>query len=117
FSKGQSGERGELRGLKHHGVAGGERGGNLPRQHEQGKIPRNDLTNDTAGLVTGKFLCEELCPTGVMVEMAGDQRNIDVAAFTNRLAVVKRFQDGEAARMLLHLTRQRVEKLGTLMCG
>ncbi len=107
--EGQRGERSEFRGLQDDGISGGKRRRDFPRQHEQRKIPRNDLADDAAGGVTGKFLIEELRPAGVVIKMARDERNIDVAAFANRLAVVHSLEDGEPARMLLHLPRQRIE--------
>ena len=45
----------------------------------------------------------------MMIKMPRDQRNIDVAAFTNRLAVVQCFENREPARMLLHLPGQCIE--------
>ena len=50
----------------------------------------------------------------MMVEMAGDQRNVDVARFADRLAVVDRFQDRKEALPLLHVARKRVEMLRPL---
>src|SRR5437879_13158772 len=45
----------------------------------------------------------------MMIKMPRDQRNIDVAAFTDRLAVVQWFESREPARMLLHLPGQCIE--------
>lgn len=41
---------GNLRGLEHAGVAGGEGGGNLPRGHEQWVVPWGDERDDAQGL-------------------------------------------------------------------
>jgi hypothetical protein len=60
FGESKSGEWRELRGLKHDSISSGERRSNFPRQHQQRKIPRNDLADDSAGLVTGEFLGEKL---------------------------------------------------------
>ena len=46
----------KFRGLEHHGIPGGQRGGNLPRQHKQREIPRDDLTYDAASRVSRKLL-------------------------------------------------------------
>ena len=46
----------KFRGLEHHGISGCQRGGNLPRQHKQRKIPRDDLTDDAASRVSRKLL-------------------------------------------------------------
>src|SRR5579859_4940543 len=47
-----------------------------------------------------------------MIEVASDERNINVAAFANGLAVIERFEDGEAAGMFLDLAGKRVEETG-----
>ena len=51
--------------------------------------------DDAARFVAGKLLLEQLRPTGVVVEMPRDQRNIDVAALANGLAVVHGFENRE----------------------
>ena len=115
--EGEGGERRKFRGLQNHRVAGGESGRDFPRQHEQRKIPGNDLADDAAGFITGKFAGEKLGPAGVMVEVAGNERNINIAAFADGFAVVERFEDGQAARVLLDLPGKAVEKLGALVAG
>ena len=52
---------------------------------------------------------QQLGPSGVVIEVAGDQRNIDVAALADRLAVIHGLEHGQAAGMLLHGPRQRVQ--------
>src|SRR6266478_1117670 len=108
-------QRRKFCGLQHDGIPGGERGGNLPRQHKQREIPWNDLAYNAASGVSGKFLLEQLCPARMMIEMARYQRNIDVAALANRLSVVESFENREPARMFLHLPRQRIEVARTRM--
>ena len=105
FREGQRRQRREFRGLQHDGVSGRQCRRNLPRQHQQRKIPRNDLPDDAAGHVLGKFLLQKLRPTRVMIEMPRDQRNVDVAALANRLAVVHRLEHREPPRMFLHQPR------------
>jgi hypothetical protein len=39
----------------------------------------------------------------MMIEMAGHERNIDVASFPDGFAVIDRFKNGEQARMFLDL--------------
>src|SRR6202165_3347330 len=99
----------KFRGFQYDGISGCERGSNLPRQHEQWKIPRDDLADDAASGVSRKFLLEQLGPARMMIKMPRYQRNIDVAAFTNRLAVIQCFENREPARMFLHLPRQRID--------
>ena len=60
-------------------------------------------------VVSGKFLMQQLGPSGVVIEVPGDQRNIDVAALADGLAVVHGLEHGEAAGMFLHGARQRVQ--------
>ena len=43
LSQPQCGQRGLLSRLEHHGAPGRERGGELPRGHQQREVPRNDL--------------------------------------------------------------------------
>jgi len=50
-----------------------------------------------------------------MIKVARDERNIDVAAFTNWFAVVDRFQNGEPSRMFLNLARECVQIFGALV--
>src|SRR5438132_14174609 len=45
----------------------------------------------------------------MMIKMPRDQRNIDVAAFTNRLAVVQCFENREPARTRLHSPGEGME--------
>src|SRR3974390_1633987 len=40
-----------LRGLRHHRVAGGKRGGNLSGENSQRKIPRTDADKDTPAAI------------------------------------------------------------------
>src|SRR5205807_6588264 len=68
------------------------------------------LSDDAAGHKARKFLLEKLRPSRMVIKMARDERNIDVAALANRFAVVHRLEHGEPARMLLHQPRYRVER-------
>src|ERR1700682_2023906 len=96
----------KFRGLQHYGIPGCERGGNLPGQHEQWKIPRDDLAYDAASGISREFLLEQLGPARMMIKMPRHKWDINVAAFTNRLAVVQCFEKCEPARMFLHLPGQ-----------
>src|SRR5579875_3133858 len=51
----------------------------------------------------------------MIVEMAGDERDIDIAGLTNGLAVVQRFQHGEQARVLLDVAGNGVEVASAYM--
>ena len=63
FGEQQRGERGELGGLQHHRVAERERRRDLPGQHQQRKIPRNDLADDADRAVVGEFACPATAPS------------------------------------------------------
>ena len=67
--------------------------------------------------VVGELGFKKLRPAGVVIKVARDERNIDVAALADGLAVVHRFENGETARMLLHLPGESVEIAGALMAA
>ena len=96
-------ERRGLGGLEHDRVARGERRGDLPREHEQREVPRDDLSRDAERLRVGaeSGVIELVGPPGVVEEPRGDQRDVDIAALLDRLAVVEALGDGELARALL----------------
>src|SRR5262249_52921530 len=79
------------------------------------KIPRNNLANNATGGVAGKFFLEQLGPARVVIEMASDQRNINIAAFPDWFSVVDCFEHGKAARVFLNLARDSVEKARSLV--
>ena len=53
----------------------------------------------------------------MVVEVAGDERDVDVAGLADGLAVVHGLEHGEAARVLLDLAREGVEIAGALVAG
>ena len=56
-----------------------------------------------------------LGPAGVMVEMAGHERDIDVAAFADRLAVIHGLEHGEEAAVLLDQAGDGIEIFAALI--
>ncbi len=114
--KEERGQRGGLRWLQHDGVARGERWRDLPGQHEQREIPGNDLRGNTerarrwaeAGVV------ELVRPSCVIEEPGSDQRNVDIAALLDRLAVVQALRDSEFACALLHEPGDAKQVLSTI---
>ncbi len=93
FSKQQGRQRGCFCRLQHHGVSTGQGGGDLPGHHQEGKVPWDDLpchTNRTHRL-TGKGITQLVRPTGMVKEMGGRERDIDVAGFADRLSPIHRF--------------------------
>ena len=117
FGEAEGAEAGLGRGFDDDGVAGGEGGGDLPGQHEEGKIPGDDLADDAQRLVLREGMRQELGPAGVVVEMADGERDIQVARFADGLAVIERFEDGEQAGVLLHGAGDGVEVAGALVGG
>ena len=113
-------QRGGLGGLEHDRVAAGECGRDLPREHQQREVPRDDLAGDAqrlrvAGAEAG--VLQLVGPAGVVEEVRGDGRDVDVAGLLDRLAVVDRLEDGELAAALLDDPGDAVEVLGPLAAG
>jgi hypothetical protein len=104
-------------GLDHHAVPGGERGRDLPRHHEEREIPRDHLPHHAQGrepAARGDIL-ELVRPAGVIEEMRGRHRHVEVARLADRLAVVHRLRDGEFARAILQQPRDAEEVLAALL--
>ncbi len=110
------GDAGGLGRLQHAGVPAGEGGRELPRRHQKREIPRNDLPRDAERLrrPAGKRVAQLIRPAGVVEEVRRHQRQIDVAAFLDRLAAIHRLHDGQLARLLLDQPRDAVEILPAL---
>ncbi len=103
-------ERCPFGGLQNDGIARGQRRRDLPRQHHQREIPRHDLPADAKRLPVRKFGGHQLRHPGVIVEMPLGKGDVDVAAFPDRLAVIKGFEHGEQPRMFLQQPRNGVEE-------
>src|SRR5206468_9861198 len=99
----------ELGWLDDDRAAGRECRRDLPRQHQEREVPRNNLSDDADAAVTGKLRVEQLGPAGVVVEMPRDERDVDVSRLANRLPVVHALENGEETRVLLDAARKRVE--------
>src|SRR5579864_5784077 len=69
FGEKQRGQGSKLGWLQDHSVPGRQRRRDLPCEHEQRKIPRDDLAYHSASFVIRKFLLEQLSPARVIVEM------------------------------------------------
>ena len=117
LGEGERGQRREFRRLQHHRVSGRERRRDLPGQHQQRKIPRDDLPADADRRVAGELAVDQLRPAGVMIEVADDQRDVDVAALADRLAVVHRLQHGEEALALIQDAGDGIEVAGARVAG
>ena len=115
----QRGQRGRLGGLQDHRVAGGERRGDLPREHQQREVPGDDLAGhaERARVRAVARVVELVGPARVVEEVRGDQREVRVAGLLDRLAVVEGLQDGQLARALLDDPGDPEEVLGALGAG
>ena len=80
FGEEEGGEGGVFGGFEDDGVAGGQRGGDLPGEHQEREVPGDDRAADAEGLQVGVFGGEELGEAGVVGEVAGDEGDVDVAA-------------------------------------
>src|SRR5690348_17615072 len=109
LGEGQRGDGSELGGLENNRVAGGHGRSDLPGKHEKWKIPRNHLPYHAAGFVAAKLLLEKLRPSGVVIEVSGDQGNIDVTTLANWLAIIEGFKHCKTTRVLLDLPGEGVE--------
>ena len=67
------------------------------------------------GHLIGEFIVTDLGPTGVMIEVARDKGDVGITAFTDGLAVVQRFQNGQKPRVLLYMAGDGIENLGTFI--
>ena len=109
-------ERGRLGGLEDHGVAAGQRRRDLPREHEQREVPRDDLARhaDRPWAPVREGVLELVGPAGVVEEVRRGEREVDVPRLLDRLAAVERLEDGELARSLLEDAGDAEEVLRSL---
>ena len=112
----ERGQRRRLGGLQHDRVAAGERRGDLPGEHQQREVPRDDLAGDAerARPAVREGVLELVGPARVVEEVRRREREVDVARLLDRLAAVERLRDGELARALLDQARDPEEVLGAL---
>jgi len=115
----ERGERRRLRRLQDDRVPRRERGCDLPRGHQQGEVPRDDLTRhaDRLGRAVREGVVELVRPAGVVEEVRRGERQVDVARLLDRLAAVHRLEHGELACALLELARDPVQVLGAFAPG
>ncbi len=114
-------------GLEDDGVTVAKGGTELPCEHEQGEVPRDDLTADTDRLVTSvvETLVVDLhdlsvvlvSPTTVVAEVGGDGSDIEALGNGESLAVVERLDSGELVNVLLNEVGELHKKLATSITG
>src|SRR5439155_21345847 len=92
-------------------VAGSERGRDLPGEHEEREVPRDDLAGDTERprLAVGERVLELVGPPRVIEEVRRGERQVDVARFADGFTAVHGFQHSELARALLEDPRHAEE--------
>ena len=110
-------ERGEFGGLQHHRIAEGQRRRHLPGEHQERKVPGNDLTDDAHRLIVGELALLQLRPAGMVIEMARRQRHVEITRLTDRLAIVEAFDDSEETGMALDETGQRIKMTRAAMAA
>ncbi|EAQ00328.1 carR [Janibacter sp. HTCC2649] len=104
--------RGRLLGrLEDDAVAGRERGSELPRRHEDGEVPRDDLTDDAEGLVevVGHRVVVDLGDPALLgadassevAEVVDRERKVGGEGLADRLAVLPGLEHGELLEVLL----------------
>ena len=102
LGEGQRGQRRGLGGLEHHRVAASQRGRDLPGQHEQREVPRDDLPGHAQGFRRRAIarVFELVGPARVVEEVCRD-RGGPRRAIPDRLAVVERLEHGQFAGAFL----------------
>src|SRR5579884_3833073 len=115
----QRGERRRLRGLEDDGVPARDGGRDLPGEHQQREVPRDDLAGDADRLraPVRERVLELVRPAGVVEEVRRRERQVDVARLLDRLAAVQRLEDGELPRALLQDARDPEQVLRALAAG
>ena len=96
-----------------------ERRRDLPREHQQREVPRDDLAGDAdrPRAPVRERVLELVGPARVVEEVRGRERQVDVARLLDRLAAVQRLEHGELARALLEDARDPEQVLRALGAG
>ena len=112
----QRGERRRLGRLEHDGVAAGQRRRDLPGQHQQREVPRDDLAGNAERLGVGSEarVVELVGPARVVEEVRRHERDVDVAGLPDRLAVVQPLEHRQLAGALLQDAGDPEEVLAAL---
>ena len=117
-------ERGLLGRLQDDGAAGGKHRCELPGQHEEGEVPRNDLAHHAHRLALGEHekasvlhrdgLARNLVGMpGVISEALDNERDVDVLRDGDRLAVVITFDLGELGGVTFNQIRKLIEQISS----
>jgi hypothetical protein len=100
-------------------VTSGECGANLPRKHEQRKVPGNDLTTDTNGLSANVIKVARTRVNNVTIDLVGPAavvsdtvcRELDInSGKGKRLTIVEGLDRSKGLSMLLNLVSEVVKE-------
>jgi hypothetical protein len=115
-------QRGLLRRLKHDGIPRRQSWAELPRGHEEGIVPGDDLRTHAEGLAEGVgelvgaagdgVAVELVGPAGVVAEGCRDFGNVEEAACVVGLAVVEGLDCGETVEVGVDEVGEAVEEAG-----
>src|ERR1700682_6174384 len=75
------------------------------------------MNADATGYILGKFLLQKLCPSRVVIEMARDEWDINVATLADGLPIVHRLKNRQQPGMLLHQPRDGIQVACASMRG
>src|SRR5208337_1416329 len=111
FARAQRGQGSRRGRLEHARTARGQRRTPLPGGHEQREVPGDDLPSDADRLLLGvaevvapdgdDLALDLVGPAGVIAEAVDHERQVDVAALGDWLAVVKGLELGQLVDVLL----------------
>ena len=122
----QGGERGLFGGLEDDAVSGSDGGSDLPCPHEEGEVPRNDLTAHANWLLldvvegvgggVDDLALNLVGPAAVVAESANAHGDVDLG-HADGLAVVEGFDRGEEIGVLFKQAGELVQELATVFRG
>lgn len=119
----EGGQRSLLSGLEDNSVTSGDGRTDLPRPHQHGEVPRNDLTADTDGFVASVGECLRVDVNGLAVDLVSPASIVANAASSTGhvqlgdaegLAVVKSLNGSEGLDFALHQIGQLVKHTATV---
>ena len=119
--------RSEFRGLGHHAVACGKRGGHLPGEQVQGQIPWADARHHPQGFAQGvvdrlafhgvAFACIVLHPRCVKTQVLLGAWDVYVCGKRHRLSIVSSLLLRQHGCVVTNRVRQSLQAGGPFSCG
>ena len=124
LAQAQRGQGGRIGRLEHDRTASGQRRAPLPGDHEQREVPGDDLPSDADRLSLGvaevvaadgdDLALDLVGPAGVIAEAVDHERQVDVAALGDWLAVVKGLELGQLVDVLLDQVGEPVHQAAAI---